>query len=79
MSRNITAGTVENAIIAAGDVNVYQHEHNQSRSENLDQLGKSLFGLSRVSVSLRGMMYIHVYSKTSRVVITVKTIPRSSG
>jgi len=61
MSRNQTVGTAKNAIIAGGDVKVYQNVHNQSRSENLDQLGKSLFGLNRVSMSLRRMMYIHVY------------------
>jgi len=41
MSRNLTVGTDENAIIAGGDVIFYQHVRYQSRSENLDQLGKA--------------------------------------
>jgi len=40
MSRNLNVGTAENAIVAGGDVHFHQHVHNQSRSENFDQLGQ---------------------------------------
>jgi len=37
MSRTLNVGTAEKSVVAGGDVHF--HVHNQSRSEDLDQLG----------------------------------------